>query len=364
MTRVFLVSNDRAAFRGRLALVDALRAAGYDVEAVLPPGAALAGLRTHDWDLGRRSLGPLGELRALRALTALYRRERPDLVHHFTIKPVVYGGLAAQRVGIPAVHTLSGLGYAFIPGARRAGLRLVVSALLRRSLGSARHAMFQNADDLRLFIARGLVDPAKASVVAGSGIDTGRFVPLPEPDGVPVVAFIGRWLKDKGVVEFLEAARLLREQGVAVRMRLVGGPDPGNPASLGEDDVQAMARAGLVDLRPWADDVRMELAQANAVCLPSYREGVPRVLLEAAASARAVVATDVPGNREAVVHGTTGLLAPPRDAAGLASAIGVLAADAGLRRSYGLAGRRHVEALFSHERVVGQTLAVYRAALP
>lgn len=362
--RLLLVSNDRKAFGARLPLVEAARKAGYEVEAVLPPGQAIPGLTTHDWPLARRGMNPIREAAAIHRLTALYRRLGPDLVHHFTIKPVAYGGIAARRAGIPAVHTLTGLGYAFTPAPGRSLLRWSARILLKRSLAPARHVMFQNADDRRLFEALGILrSQTAACVVPGSGVDLERFKVKPEPREGCRVTYVGRFLADKGLRELAEAARLLREWKTEVQVYLVGGPDPGNPASLDSTQVQAWQQAGLVEVLPWAEDVRPHLVHANIVCLPSYREGVPRILLEAAACGRAVVATDVPGNRDAVLADQTGILVPPRNPLALAQAILQLARDANMRQTMGQAGRTHMERRFDQDQVHRQILDVYAAAL-
>ncbi|MHB1261331.1 MAG: glycosyltransferase family 4 protein [Thermoplasmatota archaeon] len=359
---VLIISNDRAGFRSRLPLVEATRAAGYRVEAVLPPGEPIEGLVTHDWALDRRSLNPFKEVRALRGLAALVRRLKPDLVHCFTVKAMVYGGLVARGAAVPAVHTVTGLGYAFIEsGPARRLLRLALERVLRSALGRSRRVLFQNADDRDLFVARGLVAPDRTLVVAGSGVDLQRFRPLPEPAGRVVVAFVGRLLADKGIHEFVAAARRLVGQGVPLRMVLLGDLDA-NPSSIDQAQLQAWTAEGCVEAWGW-QAMPEGLAKVHIVCLPSYREGVPRALLEAAACARPVVTTDAPGCRDAVVAGSTGLLVPVRDDAALAAAIQRLAEDAGLRRRLGLAGRRLAEERFDARVVNQQTVSAYGAAL-
>ncbi len=358
---VLLVSNDRKAFLARLPLIEAARRAGYRVEAALPPGPPIPGLVTHDWALDRRGLGPLSQWRALRQLEAMYRQLQPDLVHHFTMKPVAFGGIAARRCGIPAVHSVTGLGYVFL--GRRPVLRRVVEALLRRALRPARAVVFQNGDDRDLFVRRRLVDPERCVLIAGSGVDLEAFQPAPEPPGVPVVAFIGRLLSDKGVHDFVAAARILRSAGTPARLVLVGGPDAGNPASVTAGRVDEWEAEGAVEAWGWSDDMAATLASCHIACLPSYREGVPRALLEAAASGRPSIATDVPGCRDAVVDGVTGLLVPVRDPARLAEGIVKLAGDAALRSRMGNAARRLAEERFGADGVHARILDVYARAL-
>lgn len=358
-----IVSNDRSAFRARLPLVAAARASGFRVEAVLPPGEPIGDLVTHDWSLQRKGLNPWTEWRSLRRLRRLLRRLQPDVVHLFTIKAMVFGGLATRRSQAAAVHTVTGLGYAFIPGGPgRTVVRLVAQVLLRRALRGASRVMFQNQDDKTVYLDRGLVRPAQAVVVPGSGVDVTAFDIPPPPPGPPVVAFLGRLLADKGVGDFVAAARILRTRGVPCRSVLVGDIDPGNRASIDAHQLAAWRAEGVVEAWGWRP-AREALAQASIVCLPSYREGIPRALLEAAAACRPVVTTDAPGCRDAVVAGTTGLLVPVRDPVALADAIEGLVADPRRRKAMGKAGRRLVEQQFAMDRVNQQVIAAYRQAL-
>lgn len=366
-SRLLLVGNDlQDLLSRRLDLADAARAAGYDVHIAIPPGPRLGelqarGYAVHPFPLARRSLDPLREARTFLALRRLYRHVRPDLVHHFTIKPVIYGGIAARRLGIPRVNSITGMGSAFLmTGARGRLLRSVLRPLYRAALGGpAGRTVFQNPDDRDLFVRRGLVAADRAELILGSGVDTQRFQPQAEPEGPVTVLFVGRFLKDKGAMEFVAAARLLAARGPGVRMAMAGGPDPGNPSAIDDATVEGWRKENAVEFWGWQSDMALALARCHIVCLPSYREGIPRALLEAAACGRPLVATDVPGCREVCQDGATGVLVPPRDPAALAGAIGRLAADAGLRHRLGQGARRFVEERFSSDRIHAQVLAVY-----
>jgi glycosyltransferase involved in cell wall biosynthesis len=369
--RLLLVGNDgEEMLHRRLGLARAAASAGYEVHLAAPPGArsadlAAAGFPFHAFPLARRSLDPRHELRTRRALRTLYARLRPALVHHFTIKPVLHGGAAARALGIPAVHSITGLGSGqLMRGAKGAILRRLLARLYRTVLRHPRsRTVFQNPDDLELFVRRGLVPPGQARLIPGSGVDAQRFRPMPEPPGVVTVLFVGRFLRDKGVVEFVEASRLLAS-GPELRIALVGAPDAGNPSSIGDADIEAWRSAGLVETWGWQADMAATFARAHVVCLPSYREGIPRVLLEAAACGRPLVATDVPGCREVCLDGVTGLLVPARDAGALAAAIRRLAGDADLRARLGDAGRRLVLQRFTQERIEAGLLGVYAELVP
>jgi glycosyltransferase involved in cell wall biosynthesis len=349
----------------------AARRAGYDVAVITRPGAHVgrirdAGLRLVPLAFERGSVNPLREARTLGQVIDAYRAERPQIVHHVALKPILYGTIAARRCGIRAiVNAPVGMGFVYSSSSLRArALRPLVDALLRRLLNPpASRVVFENPDDRAEQVARGAVRAEAAAVIRGAGVDLERFRPVPEPADAPVVVLVSRMLWDKGVGEFVEAARRLRAEGVRARFLLVGGPDEHNPASVEARQLEAWAKEGAVEWLGWRDDVPAVIAASHIVCLPSYREGLPKTLLEALASGRAVVATDVAGCREAVRDGDNGLLVPPRDAAALAAALKRLITDAGLRRDFGARGRERAEREFSLERIVGETLGLYQDLL-
>lgn len=371
MRLLFLITEDWFFCSHFLARAVAAREAGCEVLVAARErqhGARIraAGLRLLPLPFDRRSLNPLRELRQLWMIWRLYRRERPDIVHHIAVKPILYGSLAARLAGVRGVvNAPVGMGYVFSShdrGARllRPLLRLGYRLLLNPP-GS--RVIFENRDDLESFVAEGAVRREAAVLIRGAGVDIGRFqssAGAAERKDLPVVMLVARMLRDKGIVEFVAAARELHAAGVAARFVLVGDPDPENPASL--DEMSLRAWHGHEGIEWWGrrEDMPQVFAQADIVCLPSYREGLPKVLLEAAACGRALVATDVPGCREIVIHEQNGLRVPARDAVALAAAIRRLLDDAALRARFGQAGRAMVEAAFSDAIVVEQTLAVYR----
>lgn len=367
--KLLLTVNDAGFFLShRLPIAVAARAAGYDVHVATAPGPAVARIRAegfphHPVPLSRRGLNPLAELRSVAALTRLYRRLRPDIVHHVTIKPVLYGGLAARLARVPAVvAAISGLGFMFMRrDVRYRVSRLPLHALYRLALGHPKSkVIFQNPDDLRQFTAAGWVRDGSAVLIKGSGVDLAAFAPAPEPHGTPIVLCAARMLWDKGIGEFVAAARDLRARGVEARFVLVGDPDPGNPTSVPPARLEAWHREGAVEWWGHRDDMPAVMQLAAIVCLPSYREGLPKVLIEAAACARPVVTTDVPGCRDI----GNALLVPPQNASALADALARLIAEPMLRQHLAARGREIAEAEFSLERVVRDTLAVYAALTP
>jgi glycosyltransferase involved in cell wall biosynthesis len=366
--RLLYVFNDAGFFLShRAPVAEAARKAGYEVHVATPAGAAtevIAGsFPHHPIALSRRGTGPLREAVSVLELARLYRRLRPELVEHATIKPVIYGGLAARVVRAPAtVSWMTGLGFVFIStGVRARVARGVVSSAYRVALHRPRsRVIFENPDDRALFTGLHLVPADRAELIRGAGVDMSRFRPRPEPPGPPLVILASRMLRDKGVEEFVAAARLLRARGEPARFALVGDSDPGNPASIPEGRLRGWGESGVVEWWGQRSDMPEVFAAAHVVCLPSYREGLPKVLVEAAASGRAIVATDVPGCREIVRDGSNGVLVPPRDAPALAAAIARLLDDAPERARMGARGRELAEREFALELVVQQTLAVYR----
>ncbi len=373
MPDILLVANtDWYLFNFRLSLARELRRRGYTVVLASPAGEYCrgiqeAGFRWLEWPVGRQSMNPVGELGALLRLRSLYRQEKPRLVHHFTVKPVLYGSLAAKLAGVPAVvNSVTGLGYLFVQNSPRVrALRWLALQLYRLAFHQDRmRVIFENASDRAFFLQRGLVSLPQTQVIQGVGVDLEKFSPAEEPqEGPPLVVLPARMLWDKGVGDLVEAAHLLREAGQELRLALVGASDPGNPANIPEETLRQWAESGLVEWWGFRADMPAVYRQASLVTLPSLGEGVPTALLEAAACGRAIVATDVPGCREVVADGQTGLLVPPRQPQALAAALASLLGDAPRRQRMGAAGRKRVEELFSDEIVNRATIEVYRSVM-
>lgn len=371
--RLLFVVNNAAFFAShRLPLGRAAIEAGYDVHVACPQSPALValaeqGFTVHPVPIERTRHTIATETGALRALVRLYRELRPDVVHHVTVKPVLYGSLAARLARVPAVvNAMSGLGYLYTARGVAAALRRgVVEAVYRVAFRHGRlRVIFQNPDDMTVFVRRRLVRSRDTVLVRGSGVDAHEFVPSPEPEAdAPVIVLPARLLWDKGVGEFAAAARLLRARGFRFRAVLAGDVDEGNPSSVPLAQLHEWVDEGVVEWWGFRGDMPAVYGQSSIACLPSYREGVPKALLEAAACGRPIVTSDVPGCREVVTDGETGLLVPPRDAAALANALGALLADAQLRARLGAAGRQRVEREFTVELVVAQQLALYRDLL-
>lgn len=367
---MFVVNNPAFFMSHRVPVALAVQQAGYDVHVATMDGPAVAdiqalGMTHHAIPMTRSGKHPLQELGTLLALVRLFRRVRPDVVHLVTIKPVLYGGIAARIARVPGmVAAISGLGFVFLSNSLKMRLvRAVVARLYRVALGHPNsRVIFQNANDRDLLKSLGAVRDEQVVMIRGAGVDLDAYRASPEPPAPPVVvSMVARLLRDKGVREFVEAAAMLRARGVPVTMQLVGGLDAGNPASATQQEVDAWQRDGAVQALGERSDIAELYAASHIAVLPSYREGLPKSLIEAAACGRAVVTTDVPGCRDAIEPGQTGLLVPVRDAQSLADAIARLAEDAALRQRMGAAGRALAESEFDIKRVARVHVELYDA---
>lgn len=370
--KLLLSSNtDWYLYNYRLPLAKFLRAHGWEVVLLSPHGSYVekiqeAGFRWLGWDLGRKTVAPWGETAAIREVGRIYRAEQPDIVHHNTIKPSIYGSLAAREAGVPGiVNSITGRGYVFLGRDLRARLlRVLVHRMYRRAFRPENvRAIFENQTDRQYFIDQRLIDPDRTWLIESSGVDADRFIPSPEPEGVPVIMMAARMLWDKGVAELVEAGRRIGAPERA-RIVLVGEPDEGNPNAIPRSQLEAWEAAGVVDWWGFRGDMPAVLASCHIFTLPTrYAEGLPVSLLEAAASGRPVVTTWMPGPQDFVVDGETGFLVPPGDSAALAGALERLVQDPALRGRMGKAGRLRVEESYTSEIVNRRTLAVYTSLL-
>lgn len=369
---LYLVTEDWYFCSHRLPIARAARDAGAEVVVATRVGAhadviAKEGFRVVPLGWRRGSYWPPAECDAIEEIVKVYARERPDLVHHVALKPVIYGSIAAAVTQVPhVVNALTGLGALFIGSSKRTkALGVLVRLALKPLLNNdGVRVILQNNDDREFLESFGMLRRDRVALIRGSGVDVKRFRPKPEPSGVPVALLVGRMLRDKGVLDFVEAARMLKQRGIPVRMLLAGPTDPDNPAAIKEATLRQWQDEGVVQWLGPVSDVAALWGQAHIAVLPSYREGLPKALLEAAACGRPMVATDVPGCREIVRPEQTGLLVPPREPIALSQAIARLAGDRKLRRRLGARARTVAETEFADEVVVRDTLALYRELLP
>lgn len=369
---IFLVTEDWCFLSHRVDLALALKKEGAEVIVASAAGTDVdkirsLGLMHHRIRFRRRSVNLFFELLTLLDIFRLYRKVRPNLVHHVAVKPVVYGSLVAKLSRVPAtVNTITGLGFVFTSENRLArSLRHVVRMLFRLCLGgSGSRLILQNQDDYDFFCRSGFVEKERAVMILGSGVDTEKFSPKEKLSSfLTSVLLPARILWDKGVGEFVEASRILQSRRVKVRMVLAGFRDEGNPSNVPESTLQGWIQEGLVEWLGHQKDMPTILEQFDIVALPSYREGVPLALIEAAAAGKPIITTDVPGCREIVKHNFNGLLVPVKEAEALADAIQSLVQDSTRCEQMGRNGRQMVLNGFSKQHVIQQTFQVYRQLL-
>lgn len=369
-TLMFLVNDLPFFVSHRLPLAIAAKEQGYVVHVATAPCVDIDltkyGVIFHELPLTRSGRSLFGELRTFFSVCRVIRNVRPDLLHVVTIKPVLYGGMAARLLGVSAlVSAVSGLGSVFIARGWRARVfRQGIRQIYRLAFGHPNQkVIFQNPDDQNQFIQQRLVASAKTSLIRGSGVDLDQYPCEHENDGSCVVTMVARLLIDKGIVEFVEAARILAKRQVNVVMQVVGDIDPGNPATVTAAQLDQWKVEGAVRFLGYRTDVARIYAESHIACLPSYREGLPKSLIEAAACGRAVITTDAPGCRFAIEPEKTGLLVPVRDSKSLADAIQYLVEHPEKRKEMGLQGRLLAEREFSIEGVVASHLEIYKELL-
>lgn len=346
-------------------LATTLRQKGHEILLISPGGEyadrlKTAGFHHISFTIQRRSVNPIVELLTLIHLIQTYRREQPDIVHHFTTKCIIYGSFAARYNRIhKVINSVTGMGYAFSGNQlTRRFLRLIIISLYRKALKDT-HVLFQNPHDQAEFIKENLVNPEQTKLIRSSGVNLEKFRFTPEPQGIPLVILAGRLLYDKGVVEFVEAARRLQAQGLTARFALIGEPDSQNPSSIPIPKLTSWREEGIVEWWGWQEDMTKIYQQSHIVCLPSYREGVPKTLIEAAAVGRPIVTTDTPGCREVVRHGLNGFLVPVRSIKELVSSLTILIEDRELRIRMGKEGHRIAVNEFRLQNVLAAILTTY-----
>lgn len=369
-TRIlFFLPEDYYFYLHWLRLARGARDAGFEVTVVTRVNNHKELIEKEDFklipiSLQRRSKNIFRELFTILEIVRIYKKEKPHIVHHITVKPILYGSFAAKIVGIvPIVNTAAGLGFVFIEREKNINfLRYIVTKAFKFAFsGKKTVGIFQNPNDMNLFIEKGVITKNKAVLIQGTGVDINLFHNCEEPKGVPLIVQTSRMLWDKGVGELVEAARILRSEGINFKLVLVGQPDPENPACIPEDKLREWQSEGIIEWWGHRTDIPEILSMASIVVLPSYREGLPTGLLEAASCGRAIVTSDVPGCREIVRNNENGLLIPPRNPYELATAIKLLIESPEMRKKMGTRGREIVKAEFSVEKVINQTMDVYRS---
>jgi glycosyltransferase involved in cell wall biosynthesis len=369
--KFLLVVNDIAWFWShRLPLAKEILAQGAELHLATNGAGGNAevralGITGHDLPEHTGSVNPLDQLRLFLQIFKTLHKVKPDIVHAITVRHAFFAGIASRIARTPrAVFTVAGLGSLFnSDDPKIKAVRLVVVPLFRFAFGGeGRFVIFQNPDDARALVKAGAVRKENCGVIRGSGVDLVQFFHAPEiAQETPSVLFCSRLLKSKGIAEFVHAARIVKSKGIPARFLVAGDVAPANHESVTAEEMKDWAEEGTIEWLGHRKDVPDLMRAAAIVTLPSYYgEGVPKVLLEAAATGRAIVTTDMPGCRETVENGATGILVEPKDAWSLAAAIEKLLLDPDLRRSMGEKGRARMEADFSVEKVNAKTLSVYK----
>lgn len=376
---LYVVNESFFFYSHRMPIARAARDVGFDVHVAAPDDHVWAardfsvraltdeGFTFHAIPLNRRSLNPFRDLWTILAMWRLYRRLRPDLLHHLTIKPVLYGGILGRFLPVKGiVNAVTGLGHLFT--AREPHLRLLswlILGLYRASMGSAKcQVVIQNEDDGRQLCRAGAVEQSRLNLIRGSGVDIQAYPETPECDEEPLVIMPARLIWAKGVAEFVAAAKALRAEGIRARFAILGDAKANYAGAVPRAELEAWNESGDVEWWGRREDMPEVFQRCHVVCLPTkYGEGVPKVLIEAAASGRATVSSDVPGCRDIVRHDVNGLLVPPGDVAALTAALRTLLTDPAYRRRLAGAGRAIVENEFTERHVVDATLSLYRDML-
>ncbi|MEH2512263.1 glycosyltransferase involved in cell wall biosynthesis [Nitrobacteraceae bacterium AZCC 1564] len=366
---IFLVTEDWYFWSHRLPMARAARQAGFDVGVatrVVEWGDRIRaeGFALHELSWTRGSLSLLGNLGVVRELVRLYAKERPDIVHHVAMKPVVVGNVAAAAARVPrVVNAMTGLGHLFTSNAPKVKvLRIILGPFLKWALARRTSVLLlQNKDDLERLRQLGYAS-AKTLIIRGSGIDIDHYRPQPiDPQDCVKVAYVGRMIESKGVRVLIEAHRLIRKKGLRVRLLLVGEPDAENPEAISHDEMTQWASEPDVEWLGYCSDIRSLWGNADIAVLPALdREGLPKALLEAAACGRPLIATDVPGSREIALSERNAIVVPPGDPEALSLAIERLAADENLRATFGAESRRIVESDMSQEQVAKNITRLYQ----
>lgn len=363
---LYVETEDKAFLSHRLPMARAARDAGFDVHLAALAGSKADAVRAegftvHPIPFRRGGLSPFGAISTILALRKIKRELSPSLVHHVGMQMCVLGGISSLGMATPQVNAMTGLGYAFTATTARALTLRVIIAVALRFLLNRDHAVFlvQNPDDRAALETIG-IDPPRLARIPGSGVDTDKLTPLPEPASAITVGFAGRLLTSKGIRALVAAHRILRARGIDIRLRIAGDPDPANPDSVTQDEAQQWNNEPGIAWLGHVADITTLWRDSHIAALPSHREGLPKSLLEAAACGRPLVATDAPGCREIAIHDQTGLLVPIEDPQALADAIGKLAASPELRMRYGAAARQLVVEKMSAQAIGAAIVDLYR----
>ena len=365
---IYVVTEDWYFCSHRLSLAKAALSEGFDVSVVTQVtnhGGIIesAGIKLIPLNFRRSGSNPFADFKTFYMLFKIYRREQPTLLHHVSLKPVLYGTIAAQLARVPVViNAITGLGYVFTSSQFFAKfIKLIIAPILKLISGfNNTYSIYQNKDDLELLEGDEELLDKKSFIIKGSGVDCDFYLPSENNIYPPVIILASRMLVDKGIYEFVKAARTLKNENIEAKFILVGGIDKENPSAIAEEELYKWQREGIIEWWGHRDNISEILKNTSIACLPSYREGLPKFLLEAASCGLPIVTTDVPGCREIVIDNVNGFLVPVKNAVVLADAIKKLVSDKMLREKFGTEGRKMVENNFSCKIINKQTVDLYK----
>ena len=367
---LYVVSDGGFFVSHRMPIAKAALEEGYSVGIAAPNDQAVvqyskAGFEFFAIPFIRRKHGLRNELKTIRKLHKVIQEFNPEIVHLITAKPIIYGGVICRYLGVPSISAIPGLGHIFSHDNVSTSIlrKLVICAFKTAINSSANHVIFQNSDDVRIFEENRMLRKASYSLIAGCGVDLAKIQPEPLPSGEPVLLLPARMTRNKGVEEFVAVARILREKNVSATFRLVGDPDFGNPTAITQTQLQEWSEEPNIQWQPFTPTIEKELASSHIVVLPSYREGFPKTLIDASAAGRACAASDIPGNRDAIIDGETGVLFPAKNIDAMAKALEELIKDRESQKKMGAAARQHALAHFDVNDVCRQHLGVYEEML-
>ena len=371
LVRMLLFANtDWYLYNYRLALAKTILDQGYELILLSPSGKYQQrmidqGFHCESIAIDRKGKNPFAELFLIIKVIQLYRGLKPDLVHHFTSKCVIYGSFAAKVLGIrPIINSITGLGVVFEKRDDSAGILKKFVFFLYRMALLGTIVIFQNEADWQFFLKKRIVTKKNSYLIPGSGVDLDKFTVRDEPRGTPVVMLPARMLWSKGVSDFIEAAKILNSKKIKARFVLVGDSDPGNPSNIAKHQLLAWQTEGIIEWWGWQEEIETIYPKASIVCLPTYyQEGVPKSLIEAASCGRPLVVSDIGGCREIVYNNQNGFLIPPKNPEQLAKALELLLQNPDLRKKMGKESRRIAEEKFSIVENIKRTLVIYHIAL-
>lgn len=365
---LFVVAEDVYFCSHRLDLAKSARDAGFEVHLATRKSTQSLlieneGIKVHPIEFDRKGMNPFQEKETIKSLKKIFEDVKPDIIHNVALKPVLYGTLAALGLSKKPkmIQLITGLGFLFT--SQKPHIKFLANAVLLtfRLLWKKfqTEVILQNKDDEALFLKKKLISPAHLHLILGSGVNTKAYPFSKEPEGKPIALFVGRLLKDKGIFELIDAARLLKIEQIPVEIHVIGTPDLQNPSSTSIEEISTWVKEGLITWHGHQSDIASFWEQSHIAVLPSYREGLPKSMLEAASSGRPIVSTDVPGCREICISHLNGILVPAKDPIALAKAIKELALSKDLRQKMGIESRKLVEEKFSIETINQQTLSLY-----